>query len=109
MSSMEYKMNQHGQFLTGREEGRSAYQEMLERVNDLEEGSELILSFENVKMMNPSFCDSSIGNLLLNIKTGDLSAKNIEIACSQIESPTVDSTLQTVADNVGFSDLRIIA
>jgi hypothetical protein len=106
---MEYKMNQHGQFLTGREEGRSAYKEMLKKAKDLEEYSELILSFEEVKMMNPSFCDSSIGNLLLDIKTGDLSDKNIEIAFSQIESATVDSTLQTVADCIGFPDVKIIA
>ncbi len=109
MSLIEYKMNKHGQFLTGREEGRQAYKEILKKANDLEEDSEFILSFEGVKMMNPSFCDSSIGNLLLDFKTGDLSDKNIELAFSQIESATVDSTLRTVADNIGFPAIKMIA
>lgn len=70
MSSVVYEMKRHGSILTGREAGDSVYPDLKEALEKVPENGTLVLSFASVKMINTSFGDSCIGQLLVELHEG---------------------------------------
>ncbi len=81
--------------MISRPAGREAYLALLAYlVKDIKKDEKIIIDFEGVKVLTPSWADEVIPQL----------AKNYRIAFDHADNPTVQATLKTLAE---YSDLVV--
>ena len=107
-SSTEYDLDQHGVYLSGRPEGESAFESLLEEAQNLGNG-ELIISFRGVEGLSHSFCDSAVAELFKELEDGSLTSNNLTVEFAHISNPGVESTLISVLDDIGIENPPILA
>ncbi len=96
MPSIVYEMNRHGMILTGREAGDNVYPALKAAMEKVDENGTLVLSFAGVKMINTSFGDSCIGQILVDLREGRFG--NRKLAVRDVGNAALAAALATIAE-----------
>lgn len=93
---MIIELKKFGEILVSRPAGREAFLAMSAYVTkDLEAGEEIIIDFDGVKVLTPSWADEVITKL----------AKDYKVKFENASNPTVKATIMTLEEYSGLKSL----